>query len=165
MFRFAMIEASPRLAGIQKTALDDFDVDIAWHVTVATLPEAPLFIVGNELFDALPLRQYVRVAGGWRERMVGLAGDATLTFTAGPTLISSTAILPVAPDELPEGTIVETAPARTALMAEISSHIATRGGAGCSSTTVRAPGGRATPCSRSIGTPMSTCSRIRAKRT
>lgn len=130
MFRFAMIEASPRLAGIQKTALDDFDVDIAWHATVATLPEAPLFIVGNELFDALPLRQYVRVAGGWRERMVGLAGDATLTFTAGPTLISSAAILPVALEKLPEGTIVETAPARTALMAEISAHIATRGGAG-----------------------------------
>ena len=40
------------------------------------LPEAPLFLVANEFFDALPIRQFLRDGRGWRERMVGLARTA-----------------------------------------------------------------------------------------
>ena len=38
-------------------------------------------MVANEFFDALPIHQYVRTAGGWRERMVERRGDV---FAAVP---------------------------------------------------------------------------------
>ena len=49
------------------------------------LPEQPLFVVANEFFDALPIRQFVREGAGWRERQVGLDQGA-LVFGLGPAL-------------------------------------------------------------------------------
>ena len=48
-----------------------------------SLTDRPLFLVANEFFDALPVRQYVKTARGWCERMVTvLNGD--LTFALAP---------------------------------------------------------------------------------
>ncbi len=80
---FAMVETSPRLADIQKKTLAQAPAIPHWHETIDTLPRAPLLIVGNELFDAIPIRQFVRMGGGWRERMVGLDDDDRLRFFAG----------------------------------------------------------------------------------
>ena len=66
---FAMIETSARLAEIQKATLEGTSARIDWHETVETLADAPLIIVGNELFDAFPIRQYVKIgAAGANER-------------------------------------------------------------------------------------------------
>ncbi|RUT98701.1 class I SAM-dependent methyltransferase, partial [Mesorhizobium sp. USDA-HM6] len=51
---FAMIETSPRLAEVQKETLAGQSATVSWHQTIDTLPQQPLFIVGNELFDAVP---------------------------------------------------------------------------------------------------------------
>ena len=56
---------------------------MGWHETIETLPAQPLLIVGNELFDAMPIRQFVRAGAGWRERMVGLDDDGDFRFFAG----------------------------------------------------------------------------------
>ena len=37
--------------------------------------DRPLLIVANEFFDALPIRQLVRIDAGWRERMVDWQGE------------------------------------------------------------------------------------------
>jgi SAM-dependent MidA family methyltransferase len=47
------------------------------------LPDAPLFLIANEFFDALPIRQFVRSGDLWAERVIGLDGDA-LTFGLSP---------------------------------------------------------------------------------
>jgi len=65
-----LVETSPTLRRIQRETLAGHDV--TWHERVETLPEAPHFLVANEFFDALPIRQFQRDAGGWRERVVGL---------------------------------------------------------------------------------------------
>ncbi|MGX5826981.1 class I SAM-dependent methyltransferase [Mesorhizobium sp. 43Arga] len=126
---FAMIETSPRLAEIQKQALGATPFAIGWHSTIETLPDQPLLIVGNELFDAVPIRQFVRAGTGWRERMVGLDDGDALCFFAGAGSIDST-LLPVDAAEAPQGAIVEVAPTRAALMAAIAQRIARSGGAG-----------------------------------
>jgi SAM-dependent MidA family methyltransferase len=91
---FALIEASPRLAEIQKRTLSGTAAALEWHNTIDTLPEHPLIILGNELFDAIPIRQYVKAAGGWRERCIDLNGEQNLRFIAGagsldPSLLPS----------------------------------------------------------------------------
>ncbi|ESY77279.1 ATP synthase subunit beta [Mesorhizobium sp. LNHC221B00] len=126
---FAMIETSPRLAGIQKQTLGATPFAVGWHETIDTLPRQPLLIVGNELFDAVPTRQFVRAGAGWRERMVGLDDKDELCFFAGAGSVDPT-LLPADAGEAPQGAIVEVAPARSALMAAIAERISSHGGAG-----------------------------------
>lgn len=127
--RFALIETSPRLAGIQRETLSAASAAIEWHASVDTLPQLPLIIVGNELFDAIPIRQFVKTNGRWRERCVGLDAGGELQFVAGAGSLDP-ALLPQDADDALEGAIVELAPARTALMDLICGRIAGNGGAG-----------------------------------
>jgi SAM-dependent MidA family methyltransferase len=126
--RVRMVETSPRLAEVQKATLAATGFTAEWNVSVSQLPEAPLLIVGNELFDALPVRQYVKTGQGWHERVVA-AEDGELVFRAGPSRVDP-ALLPAAARSAAPGSIFELAPARTALMDEISVLVASRGGAG-----------------------------------
>ncbi|MDX8438770.1 class I SAM-dependent methyltransferase [Mesorhizobium australafricanum] len=126
---FAMIETSRRLVEIQKETLAGRDAKLDWHQTIDTLPRQPLFIVGNELFDAVPIRQFVHVGESWRERMVGLDDNDDLRFFAGAASLDPT-LLPEDASDAPEGAIAEMAPARVALMSVIAGHIAAQGGAG-----------------------------------
>ncbi|MCO0638050.1 SAM-dependent methyltransferase, partial [Lutimaribacter sp. EGI FJ00014] len=91
--------------------------------------DGPLFLVGNELFDALPVRQYVNTTAGWRERVVGLGEDGALIFMAGAGAPDPTS-LPSGADAAPEGAVFEAAPAREALMETIAGRLAAQGGAG-----------------------------------
>ncbi|WP_299871401.1 SAM-dependent methyltransferase [uncultured Sulfitobacter sp.] len=76
-----LIEASPALRAVQRETLADHAV--RWLDDPTALPDLPIYALANEFFDALPIRQYVRDGGGWRERHVGLEGGR-LTFGLGP---------------------------------------------------------------------------------
>ncbi len=79
--QITLVEASPTLRAAQIATLDGHNIT---HVdSTAQLPDAPLWLVANEFFDALPVRQFVRAGDAWRERCVGVQGDA-LTFGLGP---------------------------------------------------------------------------------
>jgi len=127
--RFDLVETSPRLREVQRSTLADSLPDFAWHDAVASLPDGPLFIVGNELFDAVPVRQFVRTAGGWRERVVGADETGALQFMAGAAGLDP-ALLPAGAATASQGAVVEIAPVREALMETIAERIALNGGAG-----------------------------------
>lgn len=127
--RFELIETSPRLREVQRATLADSLPDFAWHESLATLPEGPLLIVGNELFDAVPIRQFVRTQAGWRERVVALDARGGLGLVAGATGIDPS-LLPPGCESAPVGAVAEIAPAREALMEAIAERIARGGGAG-----------------------------------
>jgi SAM-dependent MidA family methyltransferase len=61
-----LIETSPALRAAQAGRVPG----AAWHDRVEDLPEGPLILLANEFLDALPIRQFVRRADGWRERFV-----------------------------------------------------------------------------------------------
>jgi len=126
---FALVEASPRLAAVQGDTLRGTGPAYAWHATVDTLPGQPLFIAGNEIFDALPFRQFVRTGDRWIERAVGIDEDGNLRFAGGTATLPRSALPPEVRDAA-EGSIFEIAPAREALMATIAERIAAQGGAG-----------------------------------
>ncbi len=125
---FALVEASPRLADIQRRTLGETALPFSWHASPDTLPDQPLFIVGNEIFDALPFRQFVKQQGRWLERAIGL-GDGGLRFGIGAATLSPRELPPEAA-AAPDGAILEIAPAREALAATLAERIALRGGAG-----------------------------------
>ncbi len=77
-----LVEASPTLRAKQREAIA---ADLTHHDTVDTLPEQPLFLVANEFFDALPIRQFQRGPTGWHERLIAMR-DGKLCFAFGPEL-------------------------------------------------------------------------------
>lgn len=130
LVRIALVEASPRLADIQRKRFSKGGrAKPRWFAALSEIPASPLLVVANELFDALPVRQFVKARDGWRERMVALDEDGGLCFAAGSAGIDA-AMLPPQAGDAPEGAIFEAAPAREALMDEIAARVRAHGGAG-----------------------------------
>ena len=116
-----LVETSPRLREIQKATLASHAVD--WTDTVDTLPDGPAIVIANELFDALPIRQFLRTRDGWAERMVG-ASDGQLVFGLRPD-----AQFDGADPTAPEGSLVETAAISATIMANLADRLRRFGGA------------------------------------
>ncbi|WP_374831588.1 class I SAM-dependent methyltransferase [Paenochrobactrum pullorum] len=117
-----MVETSPRLADIQRQTLEHFDLPITWRSDFQALEQQPLIMVANELFDALPMRQYVRKQGRFHERVIALDENGAFIFTLSNHSIDAS-LLPADHKSAPEGAIFEVAPARASLMQQISEHI------------------------------------------
>lgn len=122
-----LVETSKRLAETQSQTLAEHDGRIFWHESFSDVPEGFTLVVTNELFDAIPFRQFIRTPSGFRERMVGLDADGALTFTVGVAGIDP-AILPDDAVRQPDGTIFEYSPAREAVMATIAARLRSSGG-------------------------------------
>lgn len=119
-----LVEASPVLRAMQAQALAG--VPVEWHETLATLPDAPLWFVANEFFDALPIRQFQRSGDGWREVVVGVQDGA---LTAGLTPAAPLADLAHRLADTQDGDVVETRPSARASVEAVAQGIAARGGA------------------------------------
>jgi NADH dehydrogenase [ubiquinone] 1 alpha subcomplex assembly factor 7 len=116
------VEASPALRAMQQERLKDCGVAIAWKDRFEA-PNRPLYLVANEFFDALPVRQFVHTERGWCERMV-IADKGGLAFALSPVASN------VAPEgDAPPGAIYETSPAALAVAEDIAHAIARHGGA------------------------------------
>lgn len=119
-----LIEISPVLKAKQKETLAKYQVN--WTGTVSDLPQdKPLFVVANEFFDALPVRQFLRQENLWCERMIG--GDKSLKFGLAPPL--NMPVLSARCPQAVQGTIVETCAMAEAVAQELGAAISTSGGA------------------------------------
>ncbi|HEU0095920.1 MAG TPA: SAM-dependent methyltransferase, partial [Rhizomicrobium sp.] len=120
--------ASPVLQQMQADKLRGLGADVSWQPQFDdSLTDRPLFLVANEFFDALPVRQYVKTPRGWCERMV-TALNGELNFALAPVPVP----LPTIPQDreaAPDGGIYENSPAGIALAEQIASIIAAKGGA------------------------------------
>ena len=117
-----LVEASPVLAAAQAARLPV----VQSHARAADLPDAPLFLIANEFFDALPIRQFVRDGNGWRERMVGLTDDALAFGLSSPAPL---AMLEHRLDDTKDGDLIEICPNAAPVTQEIAGRIAQHGGA------------------------------------
>lgn len=117
------VETSATLRKIQREAFPD----CIHHHDISTLPDdAPLLIIANEFFDALPVQHLIRSTDGWYPRMVGLEGDE-FTFVTGKERMDH--LVPPSWVTASQGTLIETSPASVALMAEIARRLKEQGGA------------------------------------
>lgn len=127
----ALVEVSPVLRQRQQTALRFVSpASLQWFDRFDDLPTdaGPAIVVANEFFDALPMRQFVRVEGRWRERCVGLDQNGELIFVAAPEAVDP-ALVPVALRDRADGAVVEFAPARSAVARAIGERLRTARGA------------------------------------
>jgi SAM-dependent MidA family methyltransferase len=111
-----LVEASPVLRSIQARTLEGRTV--AWAASLADVPDdAPLFLVANEFFDALPIRQFVKQRDGWHERRITAEGDSLVfSLTSEPVVPPSIHQL----DSAENGAVFETSPAAETVIADIA---------------------------------------------
>lgn len=122
--RLHLLEASPRLRGLQAAALPDHPP--VFLDRIEDLPEAPLFLIANEFFDALPIRQFTRHAAGWQETMV-TERDGQLALALAPP--APLAALDHRLADTKPGDLVEICPAAAPVTQQIAARIARHGGA------------------------------------
>tara|TARA_R110000787_G_scaffold16622_75_gene52092 strand:+ start:26574 stop:27689 length:1116 start_codon:yes stop_codon:yes gene_type:complete len=126
--RLHLVEASSSLRAVQQERLADHAP--VWLDRVADLPDLPLFIIGNEFLDALPVRQFVRQAGGasagWAEICVGSDGER-FHYARKPAPDAAFLIDP-ALAAVPAETVVEICPAARSVARDIARGLQDRGG-------------------------------------
>jgi NADH dehydrogenase [ubiquinone] 1 alpha subcomplex assembly factor 7 len=94
-----LVEPSAPLRDLQRRRLST-GRSIRWAVSLDQVPgDAPVLLIGNEVLDCMPARQFQRTEEGWAERVVLSAGDG-LGFGLRPARVSG------APDA-PVGAILE----------------------------------------------------------
>jgi SAM-dependent MidA family methyltransferase len=124
-----MVEVSPRLTGLQREKLAGSGFRINWHQSLETLPIMPLGIIANELFDAIPIRSFVKHDGNWYEQAIGADTAENFAFHSMPASLNLSD-LPVGHDAKADGSIFEYAPAREAMIQQIACQISQSGGFG-----------------------------------
>jgi NADH dehydrogenase [ubiquinone] 1 alpha subcomplex assembly factor 7 len=130
--RLHLVETSQTLRAAQKVRLSatPFPAPPRWHEHIHDLPPGPMLLIANEFLDALPVEQYVRDAGAWRQRQVAINRDADrFAFALGdvvnPLQRPDLADLPEASD----GEMVERCPEAERLVARVAERLAGHGGA------------------------------------
>ncbi|HEY8574986.1 MAG TPA: SAM-dependent methyltransferase [Devosia sp.] len=86
-----LFETNPALIAEQNARLEAYEPK--WIDAFEKVGDGPLLVLANEFFDAMPIRQFVRMEDGWHERMVGLS-DGKRSFGLNPT--------PIPPSAMPE---------------------------------------------------------------
>ena len=115
-----LVETSPALRLLQAERLAPIE-RLHWHGNLTEVPaDRPLLLIANELFDALPIRQFIWEAKGWHEIEVALDTDRRLCLgrAGGPSPLGARL-----PEGLPIGSVVELSPAREALMADLAERL------------------------------------------
>ncbi len=124
--RITLVETSPTLRTAQAHALAGHDID--WADSLDDVPaDAPLYLVANEFFDALPIRQFRKTGTAWTERHVALAADGALTYLDIATPVPPPSLTAQAPQGS-GGDVMEANELTLAIVAEIGQRLLTHGG-------------------------------------
>ena len=120
-----LFDTDPALVAEQRTRLGAYKPH--WIESFELPGDAPLLIVANEFFDAMPIRQFVRAKDGWHERLVGLT-DGKRSFGLSPTPVPAAA-MPAAIGEAKAGEVYEAGLAANQVMERLAKAVGRRGGA------------------------------------
>lgn len=122
------VETSPALRKAQREKIPQAQ----WHDRIDGVGEGFSFIIANEFFDALPIRQLVKTGKGWHERFVHWDENAQkLAPFSSPSSPDLSTLVPASLRDAPTGSTFEFSPASQAIAQTIAERIKTHGGAAC----------------------------------
>jgi len=120
-----LVESSPLLESAQREKLKACGADVSWVARYdESLAGRPLYLLANEFFDCLPVRQFVKTERGWCERVVSVVDDH-LAFALAPVPFTG---VPGDRADAPDGGTYEVSPSALALTEEIARAVSTKGG-------------------------------------
>ncbi|MDD3444598.1 MAG: SAM-dependent methyltransferase [Zavarzinia sp.] len=120
-----LVETSARL---RQRQIETIGAAVVHHDRLDELPEdAPLLLLANEFFDALPIRQFVFTGRGFHERAVGLGADGELLFGLVPEP-ADPRLLPAHETPAP-GAVLEWSPLSMEIAGRLGARLAAQDGA------------------------------------
>lgn len=120
----ALVEISPSLRETQRATLRGAPASVRWHDSIEDVPQGPLIVIANEFIDALPVRQFMRQGGVWRERCVTVGRNGNLVFTLGEVIKDADLPEPARELHAPDGAIFEIRPALAPLLTALAARAA-----------------------------------------
>ena len=127
-----LVETSKPLRATQRETLGPMAMGALWHENIDSIPSGPAILVANEFFDALPIRQFIKLKGIWNERRVTLdetssERDPPFRFVAEPTLFDVEHEVPLARTAA-NGEVVELSSQSRSIAATIGKRLASERG-------------------------------------
>ncbi|WP_019218939.1 class I SAM-dependent methyltransferase [Bartonella florencae] len=117
-----LIEISEKLAREQKKTLAPYQKQIHTIKNFDQIPAKPLFFIANEFLDTLPINQYIKIGGEWKERRITINQDGDFIFIADSRKLPSSCLQSYC-SQMPDGTIFEHAPSRHQFIQQLSNHL------------------------------------------
>jgi len=124
-----MIETSPSLKKRQKRNLQALNSNIRWHESFQDVSEGPFILIANELFDVLPIRQFVKSINGWLERKVGCNRQGELAWVVDQNCLLSRDLITPQLIRCDMGSIFESCHVAAELIMNITESVVKYGGA------------------------------------
>jgi NADH dehydrogenase [ubiquinone] 1 alpha subcomplex assembly factor 7 len=118
-----LVEIGAHLKQRQAEALAKVGAAPTWISHLNEAPDAPTLVIANEFLDCLPIRQFFRIDGRWRERLVGVR-DGALAFGFSAEPLPEEDLIPPALRGAPDGAVAEVAPALPAFVETIAQRFA-----------------------------------------
>jgi NADH dehydrogenase [ubiquinone] 1 alpha subcomplex assembly factor 7 len=119
-----IIEKSKSLKKLQSETLKSFtNLTINWHEEVKDLPNILTFVLANEFFDALPIKQYIKREGDWFEVVIKLTNEQNFYFDK---IILDAALNQLLKNKYPHAqtnAIIEESPQTLAMFSHLCNHL------------------------------------------
>lgn len=125
-----LLEINPYFIKKQRLSLEQYHKDIKWISDITEVPKDPLIVIANEFFDALPIKQYIKVKERWFESVFivdPIDGCIKYSKIAIKELLQKQLLLDH-PDSK-DGAVVEESLESLDMVRKISKHIKSHGGA------------------------------------
>lgn len=117
-----LVESHIGLQAMQAAQLKNHKVE--WHPGWPALSPHPTFILANEFFDALPIRQFVHQQDNWYERLIGWhQEEQKLCFINASSPSTDRHLIPTTLQDAPNGSFLEASPASWLYLQTMLDHL------------------------------------------
>ncbi len=125
-----LLEINPYFIEKQRLSLEQYHKEIKWISDVTKIPTNPLIVVANEFFDALPIKQYIKVKDKWFESALIVDPiDASIKYSkVGIKELLQNQLLLDHPDAK-DGAVVEESLESLDIVRKVSKHLKAHSGA------------------------------------
>lgn len=111
-----ILDINEELINIQKETLANYKV--TWVKSIEEVPNIPSILIANEFFDALPIKQYVKIDEKLHERIIiQRVGILEFGSKSNPSIIINTH------PNMNNGDIIEESPESLAIISKIANHL------------------------------------------
>ncbi|MGX6959768.1 MAG: class I SAM-dependent methyltransferase [Rickettsia endosymbiont of Pentastiridius leporinus] len=126
-----IIDINENFIAQQKSNLQKFNLPINWHSSIEDIPKKPTIFIANEFFDAMPIKQYIKVKESWYERIfVVQPVDEKIKYDKIAVSKQLQEYLLKTHTEAKDGAVLEKSYKSIEIMKFISEHIEKLGGSG-----------------------------------
>lgn len=124
--RVQLYDINQTLIELQKEELREHEGKVSWINGIEEISKVPTIVIANEFFDALPIKQYIKVKNDWREMALVLMPNSHVIKFQNMDVLSQDMIDQLNHEYInaEDGAVIEESIMSAEIMAKISKHMA-----------------------------------------